>query len=166
MGRVMLNIFLSLGFIIFSGVFLIAAQDIPGAGKWDIVGSRSVPQTLLIILLILSIALLVNSVRDWNKKRAAEAGSRTPFSLSDWLRSHTDILLVYVLLFVWICSYNYLGFFVGAFLLMFFLQWWMEDRKFRLLQIVIPLCAAVVCYVLFGRFLAVAFPMGFLDYVL
>lgn len=162
----MLNIFLSLGFIIFSGVFLIAAQGIPGAGKWDIVGSRTVPQALLIILLLLSIALFVNSVRDWNRKRAAETGERTHFSLSAWLRSHTDIILVYVLLFVWICSYNYLGFFLGAFLLMFFLQWWMEDRKFRLLQIIIPFGAAVVCYILFGRFLSVAFPMGFMDYIL
>lgn len=161
----MLNIILSLGFVVFCGIFLIAAQGIPGAGKWDIVGARAVPQTLLLIALLISIALLFIAVRDWMKKKSI--ASRTEkFSFKAWLVRYTDILLVYTLLFVWICSFNYLGFFVGAFLLMFFLQWWLEDRKFRIHQILAPLGAAAVCYVIFGKFLSVFFPMGFLEYIL
>ncbi len=157
----MLNIVVSAGFIIFSCIFLAAAQKIPGAGKWDIVGSRFVPQWLLIILLILSAAIFIQSIMEFRKKGGGKGAGN---DAAAWFGKYLDILLVYFLLFLWICSYEFLGFFAGAFLLMFFFQWWLEDRKFRVLQIVIPLAASAVCYFVFCRLLNVAFPLGVLEY--
>ncbi len=155
----MLNIVIPSCFILFSCVFLAAAQKIPGAGKWDIVGSRFVPQWLLIILLCLSIALFIQGVLEYRKKADRGTGD----SAEAWFRKYKDILLVYLLLFLWICSYDFLGFFAGAFLLMFFLQWWLENKKFRLFQIIIPFASSLVCYFVFCRLLNVAFPFGVLE---
>lgn len=161
----MLNIVVPIGFIIFTCIFLASAQTIPDAGKWDIVGARAVPQWLLIIMLVLSIGLLIEGILNWRKKNAASKGADSA-SIQKWFAKYRDIILVYVVLFLWICAFNFLGFFVGAFLLMFFLQWWLEDRKFRIQQILCPLGAVAVCYFIFAKMLVVAFPMGFLEYIL
>jgi len=161
----MLNIVVPIGFIIFTSVFLASAQTIPDAGKWDIVGARAVPQWLLIVMLVLSIVLLIEGIINWRKKKAASKDTEG-VSIHTWFTKYKDIILVYAVLFLWICAFNFLGFFVGAFFLMFFLQWWLEDRKFRIHQILCPLGAVAVCYFIFAKMLVVAFPMGFLEYIL
>jgi putative tricarboxylic transport membrane protein len=110
------------------------------------------PKTLLVLVLILSLCLLVQTLR-----QAETEARKQRISTQGWIRIGATLatLLGFALLLEW------LGFFVSTFLLMILLLRAIEAMRWSKV-IVVALATALVSYFLFAWLLGVPLPAGML----
>ena len=158
----MLNIVLSVIFLIASILLTLATRSIPGGGKWDILGPRFFPRLILISGGILSLIILINSLRAYGKERVQRAGDdETAF-----FKSYGDIIVIFVAMFLFLVFFEFLGFLMTALTFLILLQWYLGNRRFKISTFLVPAIAVICIYVVFTRYLNVLFPTGPLEVLL
>ncbi|MBP3439527.1 MAG: tripartite tricarboxylate transporter TctB family protein [Sutterella sp.] len=151
----MLSLFCSGFFVIASAVLFAATLDIPGAGEWDIVGSRLVPQIYIAGMALCSIVVFIGSLIRVMRK----PGGSLP-DLAVLIGTHGRIIVVFAALAAWIAGISLLGFYLSGFLFLLFLMWYLNDGHFTPAVIAVSLAAPAVIYFLFERGLKVLMPAG------
>ncbi len=156
----MLNILLSFVFLTGSSLLFIESFSISGSTKWDILGARFFPQVLLGLAIILSLIILINNFRVHHKRAKQEINNKGNF-----FSQNKDTFVIFSCVFLFLISLDFLGYFIGTFLFLLVLQWYLSDWKIGKQPIVIAAVATFTIYYMFTKFLNVLFPMGPLDFL-
>lgn len=157
----MLDLIVSISFIVFTVVMYMTTYSLPGAGKWDILGSRAFPRLLLVFMGIVGSVILIFSIIRFVRSRRSDSGPKT----SLWAE-YREIIVIYISMFLLLLGFDYLGFFLGAILFLYFLQWYLNKGGLTLAHVLVPVISVALIYVIFSRFLNVLFPLGVFDSIL
>lgn len=155
----MLNLILSVFFLISCTYLFIESFAISGSTKWDILGARFFPQLLLGIANVLILIIIYNAVRELRNKFGEQSTNKTTGSATK------DTLVIFFSVFLFLVGLKILGFFVGAFALLLLLQLYLVDWKFGFRPVLVAGISTVTIYYVFTKFLNVLFPMGILDFI-
>lgn len=156
----MLNIIISVVFLTGSSLLFVESFSISGSTKWDILGARFFPQLLLGLAIFLSLIILINSFLEYRKEDKRDVNKKRSF-----FSKNKDVLVIFSCVFFFLISLDLLGFFIGTFIFLVFLQCYLSDWKIGLQPIAIAIAATFTIYYMFTKFLNVLFPMGPLDFL-
>ena len=127
--------------------------ELPGASRWDPIGSRLIPQIMIVGLGFFALGSLVLSWLQYRQKSPDE--HVTPF----FVRYRREAL-IFVLLFLWVFTISYLGFYTSAFFFLMATIWFLKGVRWSWAIVVMPLITLSMIYGIFGMFLKLQLPMG------
>ena len=156
----MLNIILSAVFLTGSTILFINSFSISGSTKWDILGARFFPQVLLGIAIFFSLIIFINSLRENRGRTENDVRGKESF----W-STYKDTLVIFACVFLFLIGFDLLGFFIGAFAFLLFLQWYLSDWEIGIQSVAIAVVSTLCIYYVFTKFLNVLFPMGPLGFL-
>lgn len=125
------------------------------AGKSPVTSS-TMPKIWAVCLLLLSAALILRAIR---APKGKSAGSK--FSLGDWCKTNSEVLLTFLALFVYAALMAPLGFIISSILYIFAQTIILmgKDRNYVKALIIAVVCS-VASYCVFVYGLAVLLPVG------
>lgn len=135
--------------------FYFGSLELPGASRWDPIGSRLIPQIMIVGLGLFALAALVMSWMQLRQKSADE--HVTPF----FVRYRREAI-VFIMLFIWVYLISIIGFYPSALLFLISTIWYLRGGKMTVSTIVAPVVTLAVIYGVFTLFLRLQLPEGIL----
>lgn len=151
----MLDIMISVFFLMFTCVMYAKTMSIPGASKWDFLGSRYFPRIILIFMVAISLMILILSIRNYVRVKRNSTKDEQKF-----LYKYKEIMVIFLSMFLYLAGFNILGFFFGSIIFLTFLQWYLTEGAFSYKNLLISLISVAVIYFIFSKFLNVLLPAG------
>ncbi|MBQ5767022.1 MAG: tripartite tricarboxylate transporter permease [Burkholderiaceae bacterium] len=133
--------------------FYLGSLELPGASRWDPIGSRLIPQIMIVGLGFFALGSLILS---WMQYRQKSSDERViPF----FIRYRRESF-VFVLLFLWVFAIPYLGFYTSALFFLMATIWFLKGGRVSWAMMVLPVVMLSLIYGIFGMFLKLQLPMG------
>ena len=150
-GQMVLGVILCVVFILVCALLFNESLSLPGASKWDLIGSRMIPQIMISSLGFSAIMTLIFT--GYNLLRA---DPKEPVSLS--LFGTVSVYVVFIALTVWFVTLNFGGFYLTALVFLYFLCWYLNDMKMSKALLIVPPATLAVVYFVFTMFLRLQLP--------
>ena len=148
-----ISIKFSAAFVLFAIGFYLGSLELPGSSRWDPIGSRLIPQIMIIGLGFFALGSLILS---WMQYRQKSSDERViPF----FIRYRRESF-VFVLLFLWVFAIPYLGFYTSALFFLMATIWFLKGGRVSWAMMVLPVVMLSLIYGIFGMFLKLQLPMG------
>ncbi len=150
-----LSIGVAAALILLSVVLYIDTMSLPGASRWDVVGSRLIPQGVILCLAVSSAMVIVLSL----VRVMAEKGK--PLFTADTLGT-VPVLVVFVAIFALLWLLPEVGFYATALAFLWALCWYLNGMRFSTAAAVVPPVVMAIVYGVFTLFLRLQLPEGVL----
>lgn len=143
-------------FILVSIVFFFETTNFPNKSSEGDVGPDLWPRVLLTIIILLSIVLIIFSI----KERMSQKDTKQPFVLAEYKPLLKSIVGITVS-FLFILTFNFVGFFITTTILYVVLGALMsKELKNKWLILVEAVVTVAICYLVFDVVLKVDLPQG------
>ena len=154
-GQIRLSIAVSVAVIALSVIFFITSTQLPGATRWDAIGSRLIPQIVIVCLGAFAVICFGSQVIAHSHHPDRLAPVSLPKSVPG-LPSNTEI---FILMAAWIWLISIIGFYPSSLLFLYALMFAIR-RKISTALIVLPPATLAVVWAVFSLFLKVQLPRG------
>lgn len=155
-GKLALGAFLCLFFILLGGLLFSETVSLPSSSKWDLIGSRMIPQILISGLCFSSFISLIFMGTKFMRSDSSK------FLYKDFFGPF-PVYVIFISLIVWLFWLNLAGFYLTAFIFLYFLCWYLNKKQLFKEVLIIPPITLVLIYAVFTLFLRLQLPeMDFL----
>lgn len=143
-------------FILLGGLLFSETVSLPSSSKWDLIGSRMIPQILISGLCFSSFISLIFMGTKFMRSDSSK------FLYKDFFGPF-PVYVIFISLIVWLFWLNLAGFYLTAFIFLYFLCWYLNKKQLFKEVLIIPPITLVLIYAVFTLFLRLQLPeMDFL----
>lgn len=153
-GEVRLAVALSLVFVVLSALLYFTSLDLPGASRWDAVGSRLIPQICITGLGVFSLLALLHNTAKWARHPRRLEPVR--FEKTPGVPPYSAIFAVIAL---WIFAISYAGFYPASLVFLYGLMYMLRPKPSWAL-VILPPATLVLIWAVFSQFLLLQLPRG------
>ena len=152
--QIRLSVVLSLIFVLLSALLYFTSLELPGATRWDAVGSRLIPQICITGLGIFSFLSLIIGTIKW----ASHPGK---FDAINWERvpGVPPFTAIFAVMALWIVGIIYIGFYPASFVFLYALMY-MLTKKVSWALVILPPATLFTIWLIFSKFLLLQLPRG------
>ena len=149
-----LSLLLAVLFLAGSAFLYAESWNLPGASRWDGIGSRLIPQIVIVGMMFFSAVVIVQDLIALLTRSGSFVGA---LRLSE---ANIKVIVIFASLTVWVILIPRLGFYASSFLLMAFLTWYLRGRRLTAAIAALPAGTLAVVYLVFTLFLRLQLPTG------
>ncbi|MCD8340027.1 MAG: tripartite tricarboxylate transporter permease, partial [Burkholderiales bacterium] len=150
--KVVLACILSCFFLSISTILILKSFELPGASRWDLIGSRLIPQIVIISMGICALMSLLLSLIAF-KKDPLLVGE---VNLS--MFGTVPVYIIFVALILWFLAMPVIGFYLSGLIFLWLVCWYLNGFHFTLPVLLTPPATLVCVYLVFTWFLRVQLP--------
>jgi putative tricarboxylic transport membrane protein len=151
-----LSLYVGLLFFAAATLLYIESWELPGASRWDAIGSRLIPQIVIVGTMFFAAGVIVQDLYALAKNPRRFEQFCTPSAVVQ------KVIVIFASLALWIALIPYAGFYVSSLMLMVGLMWYLREGRFSHVLLTVPVGTLLVVYGVFTLFLRLQLPSGFL----
>ena len=151
-----LSLYVGMLFFAAAALLYVESWNLPGASRWDGIGSRLIPQITIVGTMIFSVGVIIQDLFALASNPKRFERFCAPSAVAQ------KIFVIFLCLALWIALIPYAGFYVSSLLLMVGLMWYLREGSFSHLLITVPVGTLAVVYGVFTLFLRLQLPAGYL----